>query len=117
MDNEACDDEDDDDDEVCEDEDEDGDGDASSSTFNAATITSSATLPTSNAQETETSQIGDGLWAGHKSESASSGNVWEGTAASSGNGWEGTASSDHKSRTKQWGSWKTTFASAESSEC
>lgn len=102
MDNEACDDE--DDDEVCEDEDE--DGDASSSAFNAATITSSATLPTSNAQETETSQIGDGLWAGHKSESASSGNVWE-----------GTASSDHKSRTKQWGSWKTTFASAESGEC
>lgn len=104
MDNEACDDE--DDDEVCEDEDEDEDGDASSSAFNAATITSSATLPTSNAQETETSQIGDGLWAGHKSESASSGN-----------GWEGTASSDHKSRTKQWGSWKTTFASAESGEC
>ncbi|OXC68759.1 hypothetical protein AYX13_02685 [Cryptococcus neoformans] len=110
MDNEACDDE--DDDEVCEDEDE--DEDASSSAFNAATITSSATLPTSNAQETETSQIGDGLWAGHKSESGSSSNVWEGTAASSGNVWEGTASSDHKSRTKQWGSWKTTFASAES---
>lgn len=113
MDNEACDDE--DDDEVCEDEEE--DGDASSSAFDAATLTSSATLPTSNAQETETSQIGDGLWAGHKSESASSSNVWEGTAASSGNVWEGTASSDHKSRTKQWGSWKTTFASAESGEC
>lgn len=93
----ACDDDDDDDDEVCEDEDA---SSTASGTFNPATITSSATFSTSDAQGTLTSQIGDGLLAGHKSESASSSDDWRETAGS-----------DHKSRTKQWGSWGTSSAS------
>lgn len=86
-----------DDDDECEDENSSSTSSSIPSTTSYdATITSSATFSISHAQDTLSSQIGDGLWAGANSGSGSSSDDWG-----------ETSTSGHKSRTKQWG--KTSF--------